>query len=106
MKWFCSVNISISSEFLRVRLSEHTLQNHLCDADSKVNPWGGSGVLHFNELQDDSHSESSLRTSAQVKLSPRYHLKECVHTILCTTLYLELTCMGFEKRRCVFDSFL
>lgn len=70
VKWFFSVNISVSSEFLRVRLSEHTLQNHLCGADSKVSPWGGCGVLHFNELQDDSHSQSSLRTTAQVKLLP------------------------------------
>lgn len=106
MKWFFSVNISVSSEFLRVRLSEHTLQNHLCGADSKVSPWGGCGVLHFSELQDDSHSQSGLRTIAQVKLSSRYHLKERVHTILCTTLDLELICMGFEERRCVFDSCL
>lgn len=106
MKWFCSVTISISSEFLRVRLSEHALQNYPCGADSKVNPQGGCGVLHFNELHDDSHSESSLRTNAQVKLSPRYHLQECVHAILCTTLDLELTHMGFEERRCVFNSCL
>ena len=58
VKWVCSANyISISSAFLRARLSEHMVRNHLGGADWEDGPWGGCGVQHSNELQGDSHAE-------------------------------------------------
>lgn len=51
--------------------------------------------MQFNELQGDSHSELSLRTTAVVKFSSRYYLKECVHTMLGETLDLKLSVHGF-----------